>query len=315
MERQAIEIDPSAEFKVIWQRNSMTVDQYFRRFSWDDAKYPRSRQLRDTVDMIVSSIQKLDDEMRIRSAALNEVKQSHSATAKREGIPLAQRDMVDILTPDIVSKGDFVDTENLTTAVAIVPRSLEPQWLECYEELSPNVVPRSAKKFDFSDRDGNSLWRVVLFRKNLEEFKMAAKTKRFIVREFSFSESSYRSRVAERSRLEAERMRQETFLSRICFAAFSDVLIALTHLKAMRLFVEAVLRYGVPPKFAAFILRPASPAKEKKLRKELMDVLASQRGYTEGAGDGLADVTGETDEEFYPYVSLTLVPLVLAIQK
>eukprot|EP01069_Polyplicarium_translucidae_P002750 Polyplicarium_translucidae@DN2120_c0_g1_i2.p1 len=226
--------------------------------------------------------------------------------------------MSDVLTPEVVAKGDFVETENLTTAVAIVSRSMEAQWLECYEKLCPSVVPRSAKKFDFSDRDGNTLWRVILFKRHMEEFKAAARAKRFTVKDWTFSEDFYRSKMEERSRLEAEKTRQETFLSRICFAAFSDVLIALTHLKAMRVFVEAVLRYGVPPKFASFILRvPASQTKEKKLRKELSDVFTAHGvwGTTYVQGTDAAEVSGEQDEEFFPYVSVSMVPFLQAVQK
>ena len=53
----------------------------------------------------------------------------------------------------------------------------------------------------------------------------------------------------------AEKQKQESILSRICLAAFSECFIAWVHLKAIRIFVECVLRYGVPPDFNAFVLK------------------------------------------------------------
>lgn len=57
----------------------------------------------------------------------------------------------------------------------------------------------------------------------------------------------------------------------------------------MRTFVEAVLRFGVPPNFAAFIavVGKKSQAKPVKLRAELMDVFSSSglfgKNYLSGA--------------------------------
>jgi len=79
--------------------------------------------------------------------------------------------------------------------------------------------------------------------------------------------------MSQRGSLEADAKKHETFLRRVCHAASSDTLVAWVHLKAVRVFVEAVLRFGVPPNFAAFLLKPAAgAAKQTKLRTELNDV-------------------------------------------
>ncbi|PHJ24822.1 vacuolar atp synthase subunit, partial [Cystoisospora suis] len=75
IERQALEIDPECEFKIIWQRHSLTVDQYIRRFQWDDAKYPRLRAIPENLDNLVQSITKIDDEVRAKVAVWHDVRQ------------------------------------------------------------------------------------------------------------------------------------------------------------------------------------------------------------------------------------------------
>jgi len=326
IERQALEIDPTAEFKIIWQRNAMTVDHYIRHFAWDDAKYQRARQIRDNVKLLIDTVTNLDSEVRVKTTTFNELRSQHvvSSGPKRDGLNLMQKNLIDVLTPEKVSKDDFLETEHITTRVVVIPRGLDKEWLSCYETLENFVVPRSSKKFDVTDRDLNTLWSLMLFRSSVEAFRVAARQRRFVLRDFVYSEDDYKRHVENWTKLEAEKSRQETFLTRVCFAAFSECFISWVHLKAMRIFVEAVLRFGVPPNFSAFFIKPTSSSKEKKLRKELGDVFAPPgsygRNFSSSGGGGpstaheqLADALDS--EEFYPYVSLYLTPFLQAVQK
>ncbi|CDJ41725.1 vacuolar ATP synthase subunit c, putative [Eimeria tenella] len=308
VERQALELDPEAQLKVVWQRHSLSVEQYIRRFTWDEAKFPKARAIRENLEAIVQAVAKLEEEVRAKVAVWQEVRQQTTGPAGREPLVYAQRELLDLLTPAVVQPGDFVDSEHLTTAVACVPLQAEPEWLRCYEKLSPLVVPRSAKKFAVPpDKEGVCLWRVVLFKKGLEAFKSAAKERGFAVREFVYSEHVY-LRVAEhRSRAIAEQTKHESFLSRVCFAAFSDIFVSWLHLKAMRVFCDAVLRFGVPANFVALFLRPLDPAKEPKIHKELHALLTPPGLF--GNRFYAKDTSEPTDnEDFYPYVLITLQP-------
>merc|ERR1712166_380972 len=72
------------------------------------------------------------------------------------------------------------------------------------------------------------------------------------------------------------------------------------HLKMLRAGIEGVLRYGVNEKLEAFIVRP-DPNRLPQARLALSQVFGSK-------ADRAMDVGGD-EEEFYPYVSLTLQPL------
>jgi len=322
IERQALEIDSTAEFKIIWQRNAMSVDHYIRHFTWDDAKYQRTRQIRDNVKLLVEAVANLDSEVRVKTANFNEIKAQHSlgGSSKREGLNLLQKNLIEVLSPDKVSPGDFVETEHITTRVVVIPRGQDKEWLSTYEKLEGFVVPRSSKKFDATDRDSNTLWTVMLFRTSVEAFRVAARQKRFIMRDFVYSEDDYKKHVDSWSKLEAEKSRQETFLTRVCYAAFSECFISWMHLKAMRTFVESVLRFCVPPNFSAYLVKPTNASKEKKLRKELADVFTSPVAF----GRNFSDCGHQSEsipaelldsEEFYPYVCLYVTPFVQAIEK
>jgi V-type H+-transporting ATPase subunit C len=89
-----------------------------------------------------------------------------------------------------------------------------------------------------------------------------------------------------------------------CKTSFSDAFASWIHICAVRLFVESVLRYGLPPKFLGVLLEPVS-RHTAKLRKGLADAVASH-----GAqfwNDSSGGTTGPGVEgEMFPYVSFTL---------
>lgn len=66
------------------------------------------------------------------------------------------------MTDKIVDKTDFVNTHNLVTVCAIVARNQVELFLNNYETITPYVVPGSAKKFNFEEKDGTTIWRVVV---------------------------------------------------------------------------------------------------------------------------------------------------------
>ncbi|ANQ05925.1 Uncharacterized protein PCOAH_00003230 [Plasmodium coatneyi] len=303
IEKLAKEYDENIELKIIYQRQHINIDQYIRRFSWDDAKYPRNRSLTDTIDVMVNNITKLSDEIHIKSNMLNDLKEK-----KKKDIPKTDtnnfflKNLNEILTPQTVSQADFMETEYLTTLIAYIPKNSVEEWLASYEKFSEYVVPRSTEQFKgLVDKDGNTLWKVYVFRKFAESFKEAAKLKKFVVKSFKYDEKKYNDVMESRTKVEAEIIRQETFLRRMCLAAFSDIFSAFIHINILRVFCESVLRFGVPPNFASFSIRINGESKEKKVRKKLYDIFST----TDSIGKNYIKRSDENDEEIYPYVSVS----------
>merc|ERR1719265_1537942 len=103
--------------------------------------------------------------------------------------------------------------------------------------MESNVVPMSAKQFkNVTDKDGSTLWRVILFPASIEGFKKGCREKKFTVREYAYSSTKYQEMNDQRNQLEAELKKQEAFLKRVCQAAFNDFFVSYMHLKAMRIF-------------------------------------------------------------------------------
>jgi V-type H+-transporting ATPase subunit C len=90
---------------------------------------------------------------------------------------------------DLIKKEDFImDSEYLTTLIAIVPRQNLEDWLANYETLCEYVVPRSSKKL-FEDSE-QVMVNVTMFQKVVDTFKMKCRDRKFIVREFKYDEQA-----------------------------------------------------------------------------------------------------------------------------
>merc|ERR1712054_414944 len=115
--------------------------------------------------------------------------------------------------------------------------------------------------------------------------KAACREKRYTVRDFTFDEGDVKAACV-----------------RHCITAYKVGYGNWMHLKAIRMFVESVLRYGLPPNFQVMIVRP-NKGKADKCKKELAKLY-------ESLGNAMAVSTGNeegsTEEAFYSYVFLPL---------
>ena len=69
------------------------------------------------------------------------------------------RDLTDLLVEPSVSPNDFIYTKFITTVIVVVPVSSTEDFLGMYEEITKNVIPYSAKKFNnIPEKDGLAIW-------------------------------------------------------------------------------------------------------------------------------------------------------------
>jgi V-type H+-transporting ATPase subunit C len=305
IEKTMYDFGSNPEFTIVSQKQTYPWKKYLTAFQWDDAKFPKSRTITENLALMMTTVQKLDDEVRNKLNTLQELKSAYGQVSKKEAVSLGTRDLIDVLVPKKVNAADFVETENLSTVVVVVPQGEDGAFTSSYQQMADFIVPDSAKKLSgFEDKERNSLYRVVCFKSAVEAFKTAARAKRFTVREFTYSEEKYGEFEKRRGELEQELGSHESLCKMICRAAFSDTFVAWMHVKMMRTFVESVLRFGVnasgAPRFCAFMMMPRIA--EKHIRPLLAEVAEKYGKKEEGDGDA-------AEEEYYPYVFLTMTPV------
>lgn len=128
-----------------------------------------------------------------------------------------------------------------------------------------------------------------------EEFVKACREKRYIVRQFSFdpNQASKSAMALEQLQVEVDGMRSG--LTRWCKTHFGEAFVAWMHIKVIRVFVESVLRYGLPVDFTAVLY------KAKRESQELVDALDKSFGTEVAQQD-------EEEDEYHDFVLLRFEP-------
>lgn len=284
--------DPSQLFSV----NGANPDHYITHFKWDEAKFPIKSSCRDIVEAINSHVSKLDEELRHKTSEYSSLAHSLSSNERNSSGNLMTRDL-----SDVIKSEDWIETEYLTTLFAVIPKFNHGEWLSSYETFAENVVPRSS---NIVYEEGDIiLCSVVLFKKNVDAFKNAAREKRFIVRDFQFNAQKIAAAKQDAAKMKTTKDQLKSKLSLWCKTNFAEAFIAWAHLKAIRIFVESVLRFGLPANFEAAIVLPARKD-DKNLRASLNQLFAYLG--TKHLDDHDEENAGGDNMAFYPYVSLSL---------
>lgn len=281
------------------QANNNDLTTYITRFQWDLAKYPTKQSLRNIADIISKQVGQIDADLKTKSAAYNNLKGNLQNLEKKQTGSLLTRNLA-----DLVKREHFIlDSEYLTTLLVIVPKPMINDWNTNYEKITDMIVPRSSQLIT-QDND-YALCTVSLFKKVVDEFKLHARERKFVVREFTYNEEEMAAGKNEITKLVTDKKKQFGPLVRWLKVNFSETFCAWVHVKALRVFVESVLRYGLPVNFQAILIHPS-----KKNTKRLRDVLNQLYGHLDGSAassGGNADNVdipglGFGQSEYYPYV-------------
>ena len=278
------------------------VERCLTSFDWDQAQFPVKYSLSDLVAMFQDIVARADEELKSKLLDYNQLKSALAQAERKTQGGLNTRSIV-----DYVKKSHVVNTEKFTTVFVAVPKFAVAEFLNQYETWSEfntdkaklnGVVPRSALLIE-EDQDFE-LHRVVVFRNVEDEFKGKARENRLTVRDFSFAEGQAAADTAERTKLKSDTDKSGQQLQRWAKTAYTETFRAWIHLKAVRVFVESVLRYGLPANFQAILIRPSRSGNEGRIRqllKQLYNHLASSDATEDKSGD-------ETSQKWYPYVSI-----------
>lgn len=80
--------------------------------------------------------------------------------------------------------------------MSYICRSNFQDWYSCYEKLTDMIVPRSTQLITQDSEYG--LFTITLFKKVMDEFKLHAREKKFIVRDFIYNEEELAAGLLKR---------------------------------------------------------------------------------------------------------------------
>uniref|UniRef100_A0ACD5TG15 Uncharacterized protein n=1 Tax=Avena sativa TaxID=4498 RepID=A0ACD5TG15_AVESA len=287
-----LERDGGAESGAPVAVDGVPVDSYLSRFVWDDEKYPVKMPLKDIVASIMSRVRKIEDRLKVQAGDYTSVKNKLKSIYKKKSVSLVTRDLSNLVKPE-----DIITSEHLTTLLAVVPKYSQKDWLSCYEFLDNFVVPRSSKRL-YEDND-YALYTVTLFHKVVDNFKVGAREKGFLIRDFEHSPEAQESKKDELEKLLQNEDAMRTSLLEFLYASYGEVFSSWMHFSAVFIFAESILRYGLTTPFLCTVLAPSTKT-EKKLESILEGFCGfANSKYWKSEGDDLG-------EESHPYVSSTI---------
>jgi len=300
MHKQLTELKPNEEPTIIGVPVAMFTSM---QWEWDEAKFQLKTPLRDLCETITQRIASLDEELKLKVGELNNLKSSVVGLERKTQGNLMVRGLA-----DLVGESDVLESDYMTSAYVVVPKASVKEFDESYEKMAAYVVPKSAK-FLYEDSE-YTLYSVVLFRKCLDEFKAGCREKRFTVRDYTYDPGALDADRIKKETDSAEYERLKSMLANWCHINYAECYTMLLHMKAIRVFVESVLRYGLSahgfgksselmPNFKAYLLQPKK-GKSEMLRKAL-GALYGGNGMS-GDGDGEEIVVPGATGEFFPYV-------------
>ncbi|VDK71980.1 unnamed protein product [Litomosoides sigmodontis] len=274
------------------------IKTYVTKFQWEGAKYPLKQSLKVLSDIIGKQITQIDNDLKTKSTTYNNLKNSLALIDRKATGSLLTKDLSEIVKAD-----DFIlNSEYLQTLLVVIPKTLAKEWQQKYEILSDMVVPGSSRLIT---EDGDQmLFSVTLFKKVIDEYKTHCRENKFIVRDFVYDEESLKIGRNERDKLVQEKQRQYAPLVRWLKINFGEIFSAFVHVKVLRVFVESVLRYGLPVNFQATVIEPNKNS-HKKLRAALHNLYLHLDTSAAGPIEAIEDnpiLMSLGMHDYYPYV-------------
>lgn len=115
------------------------------------------------------------------------------------------------------------------------------------------VVPRSATLVDQDNE--YALYTVTTFKKHSPEFIHKCREKKWVPRDFKYKEGGKEEEAKEVEKSEKEERRLWGETLRMARTGWSEAVMCWVHVIVLRVFVETVLRYGLPLDFTATVIK------------------------------------------------------------
>lgn len=183
-----------------------------------------------------------------------------------------------MVNPDWLLKPDA--SEYLVQHLVAVPSQQVKDFLKSYESVSPMVVPRSAELL--AKDEEFQLFAVTVFKKHSQEFIHKAREQRWTPRDWKFHEGGREAEDEELHKLEKEERRLWGEALRLGRTGYSDAVMSWMHVLALRVFVETVLRYGLPLDFVSGMIKVS--CSKQRIKTMLIGRADGYQARKEGQG-------------------------------
>lgn len=319
------------------------LTSFVTHFEWDMAKYPAKQPLVSVVDTLAKQLAQIETDLKSRTAAYSVLKANLENLEKKSTGNLFTRTLSDIVSKEdfvldseylitllvIVPKSSYAQWQKTYESLSdmVVPRSTKliaednegglftvTLFRKVIEDFKVKAKENKfiVREFYYDEkeikREREEMTRL------LSDKKQQYQTSCVALKKGSATYRDHKVKVtplgnptrptAGQTDRESEGEGEGPLL-RWLKVNFSEAFIAWIHIKALRVFVESVLRYGLPVNFQAVLLQPHKKSATKRLREVLNSVF---RHLDEVAAASILDASVEipglqlSNQDYFPYV-------------
>uniref|UniRef100_G3W7U7 V-type proton ATPase subunit C n=1 Tax=Sarcophilus harrisii TaxID=9305 RepID=G3W7U7_SARHA len=291
--------------------NGVDLTSFVTRFEWDMAKYPAKQPLVVVVDTLAKQLAQIETDLKARTAAYNTLKGNLENLEKKSTPNYSQwQKRYESLSDMVVPRSTKLiaeDDEGGLFTVTMFRKVINDFKAKAKENKF--IV----REFFYDEKEIKSEREEMT--KLLSEKKQQYQTSRVALKKRSSTfpdqmvkmtpiGNPSRPSTGQTDKEKENEGEGEGPLLRWLKVNFSEAFIAWIHLKALRVFVESVLRYGLPVNFQAVLLQP-----HKKATKRLREVLNSVFKHLDEVAaasilDASVDIPGLqlNNQDYFPYV-------------
>nr|KAF6445980.1 ATPase H+ transporting V1 subunit C2 [Rousettus aegyptiacus] len=321
------------------------LTSFVTHFEWDMAKYPAKQPLVGVVDTLAKQLAQIETDLKSRTAAYNTLKTNLENLEKKSMGNLFTRTLSDIVSKEdfvldseylitllvIVPKPSYAQWQKTYESLSdmVVPRSTKliaedkegglftvTLFRKVIDDFKTKAKENkfTVREFYYDEteieREREEMTRL------LSDKKQQYQTSCVALKKGSSTFPDHKVKVTPLGNPDrpaaghTDREREsegegEGPLLRWLKVNFSEAFIAWIHIKALRVFVESVLRYGLPVNFQAVLLQPHKKSATKRLREVLNSVF---RHLDEVAAASVLDASVEipglqfNNQDYFPYV-------------
>jgi len=246
------------------------TDNYLRSFQWNKIRYRADRPLGELIDILQKDLQTTDNDVKGMFNKYNGVKTNLAALQRKQTGNLSTKSLTPVVDPSLLVQ----DSEYLETHLIVVPTNARKDFLRSYETLAPMVVPRSSVQV--AQDDEFTLYAVTTFKKTSAEFLHKCREQKWTPRQYKYVEGGKEEEQRELDRVAKEEKKVWGDALRMGREGWSESVMIWAHVVTLRVFVETVLRYGLPLEFVSVLIKTNS--KQAKKVKTALDSAYSHLG-------------------------------------
>ncbi|CAM1507327.1 Fc.00g069680.m01.CDS01 [Cosmosporella sp. VM-42] len=264
--------DRIAQYKMV---NDKPTDQYLNSFSWNKIRYRADKPLAELISTLGKEIVTVDNDVKTKFNQYNSVKTSLATLHRRQTGNLSTKSLAPIVDPSLLVQ----DSEYIETHLLVVPANSKKDFLKSYETIAPMVVPRSS--IEIAKDDEFVLFAVATFKKYSAEFLQKCREQKWTPRQYKYVEGGREEEQRELDRVTNEERKVCGEALRMGRTGWSESVMVWVHVLTLRVFVEAVLRYGLPLDYVTALVKTTT-----KLAPKVKSALDSNYSYLGGNAFG-----------------------------